>query len=83
MSAVTGAFKPNVPQPRQKAILDKLSRMPGVRAAGLVKANAKSADMRLLFYVQVDEDHANSLVEELRKHDEVAVAEVEPRRGLA
>jgi hypothetical protein len=39
--------------------------------------------MRLLFYVQVDDDQASSVMEDRRKHAAVAVAEVASPRGLA
>ena len=83
MSDLTGAFKADVPTERQQEILDEFGSRPGVRAAGLIKGNAKSAEMRLLFYVQVDDDQASSVMEDLRKHADVAVAEVASRRGLA
>jgi hypothetical protein len=82
MSDVTGAFKAEVSQDRQKEILDKLSKRPGVRAARLIKEDANSSDLRLLFYVRVDDDDAASVVEDLRKHTEIEVAQFEPRRKL-
>ena len=83
MSDVTGAFKPDVPKERQQALLETLALRPGVRAAGLIKEDAKSADLRLLCYVRADADHAKSIVEELRQNVDIAVAEMAARRGLA
>lgn len=83
MPDVTGAFKPDVPTERQRTLLERLTRRPGVRAAGLIKADAKSPDMRLLFYVRTDENNAELIVEELRNHADIAVAEMASRRGLA
>jgi hypothetical protein len=82
MLDVTGAFKPDVPRERQKALLAEFSRRSGVRAAGLIKEDAKSAELRLLFFVRVDEDQAVSVVEDLQRHSEIEVAQVEPRRRL-
>jgi hypothetical protein len=83
MSDVTGAFKSSVPRERQKKLLADMACKPGVRAAGLTKEDAKSADLRLLFYVRVDDDQAAAVVEDLLKHADIAAAELEPRRGLA
>ncbi len=83
MPTVTGAFRQDVPKERQHALLKTLASRPGVGAAKLVKEDAKSPDMRLLFYVRAEEGSAESIIEELRKHADVAVAEMAARRGLA
>jgi hypothetical protein len=83
MPTVTGAFKPGVPKARQTQLLHALARRSGVDVAKLVNEDAKSPDMRLLFYVRADEDSAAAIIEELRKHADVAVAEMAARRGLA
>jgi hypothetical protein len=83
MATVMGAFKSGVSKERQQALLDGLAGRPGVGAAKLTKEDAKSPDMRLLFYVRADEDCAESIIEELRRHDDIAVAEMAARRSLA
>ena len=80
---VTGSFKADVPKKRQRALLEKLGCRPGVSAAGLVKEDAKSSDMRLLFFMRGDDGQAESILDELRKHADVAIVEESARRGLA
>jgi hypothetical protein len=83
MPSVMLTLKPGLSDAAHQDVLRRVQALPGIRKAGPINPNAKTAEMRQFCKLLVDEGvELNPIIAQLKTFPEVAYAELPPQRSL-
>jgi cell division protein FtsX len=82
MASIVFAFREQSSEERKDLVRNQILELPGVRTVARISPEATKPALRRLWYAEVSDDEATTLVTKLREHSDIESAAIPAERRL-